>query len=453
MGAIKEDEEDVALSAMEFWCVLVEEELILQEAIDDGEEDEGALLNIAAQASTFFVPVLLECLLKRHSHEDPDDRTVHASASWCLALFAECVKDPVVQLVKPFIVQNFNQESWVQQDAATQALGAILEGPSTQTLAPIVAESAPLLIERLKTPGFSVAVRDTTSWVLARVLEFSPDSIPPAALQSLLEAFLVSMKQEPRVAVHSCYAITQLVDYVESSMTEGTPATTPLSQFTEHLMQGLIEASNREDASETANGSELFTSAYSTLGDLIRVSGADVQPLMAQLMTTVLQKLAQTLQPDALQMQQDVVFLHNVQGQCCGVLSEICKKLSPEAVAGSTHDMLQGFLRVLNVESSEVHEEALMSISALVNCIGAHFLPFMDQVAPVLKAALAENTCRHVCAAGVGLVSDLSRELGKQFLPYCDDVMRRLLQLLMCEQTPVQSSQRFFPHSPTSLWR
>ena len=98
LKAIKEDEEEVATMAMEFWSTIVDEELGLQMAIEDGEEEEKALLNITKQATPFFVPVLLECLTKQTEDDDEDTWTVAKAAAVCLSLFAQCAKLSLIHI-------------------------------------------------------------------------------------------------------------------------------------------------------------------------------------------------------------------------------------------------------------------------------------------------------------------------------------------------------------------
>ena len=47
----------------------------------------------------------------------------------------------------------------------------------------------------------------------------------------------------------------------------------------------------------------------------------------------------------------------------------LCNKLPAEQLAAHSNDMMQGFLHVFNSKSAEVHEEALMAISALALAI------------------------------------------------------------------------------------
>jgi len=408
---------------------------------------------------------LLQCLTRQTEDEDEDEWTISKAAAVCLALFARKAKDSVVEIVKPFLAANFNNENWIFQDAAIQAFGSVLEGPSPETLRPIVQEGLPRFLEKVTDKNLTVEVRDTTAWVVASILEFCPDTLPPQLLNQLLEALVITLKHEPRVAVHSCYGISQLVEHVESQLQEDDPMTTFLSPFTQTLAGGLFETASREDADEVANGHELFTCAFTALGDLIRVSGQDMVPLLGQIVPVVLQKLAQTFQAP-----NPSSFITNVQAQCCGVLAELCRKLPVNTLLPHSSDMMQGFLKVFSVTSHEVHEEALMGIAGLARAMGEQFLQYMDHLKEPLNAALDNVEDRHVCEAAVGLVGDLSRALEKKFLPYCDDIMLRLLQLLMSEKLhrsvkpPILSTfadialavgsdfLRFLEHSMTMLY-
>jgi len=426
LKAIKEDEEEVATTAMEFWSTIVDEELSLEMEAEDGSEVQ--IHNITKQATPFFIPVLLECLTKQKEDDDEDTWTVSKAAAVCLSLFAQCAKDDVVQYVMPFVQSNIGNGSWILQDAAVQAFGSILEGPSIEVLKPFVSQAVPHFLDQLVNKQLAVQVRDTVAWVIASILEYCTEAVPPELLNKLIERTLTSLSDEPRVAVHGCYAFQQLIAYVELNTEDEEPQTTQLSPFTQHMLTALVTTANRDDADETANGHELFTCAYSALADLVRVSGKDMQPYIAQLVPVVVQKLAATFQPP---INQEPKFCHSVQGQCCAVLGTLCTKLPVEAIMPAANDMMQGLLMVFQSKNAEVHEEALMAISALALALGQHFLPYMQHLIEPLKMALENTDDYPVCAAAVGVVGDLSRALEKQMTPFCEDIFLRLMQLLM----------------------
>lgn len=65
----------------------------------------------------------------------------------------------------------------------------------------------PTLIELMY--DTSVVVRDTVAWTFGRICELVPAAaINETFLNPLLEAFVVGLKQEPRVAANVCWAFT-----------------------------------------------------------------------------------------------------------------------------------------------------------------------------------------------------------------------------------------------------
>ncbi|KAF2299305.1 hypothetical protein GH714_031430 [Hevea brasiliensis] len=140
--AVREDEEPVALQAIEFWSSICDEEIeILEEYGDDftGDSDIPCFYFIK-QALPALVPMLLETLLKQEEDQDQDEGAwnIAMAGGTCLGLVARTVGDDIVPLVMPFIEENITKPDWRQREAATYAFGSILEGPSPDKLIPIV---------------------------------------------------------------------------------------------------------------------------------------------------------------------------------------------------------------------------------------------------------------------------------------------------------------------------
>ena len=68
------------------------------------------------------------------------------------------------------------------------AFGAILEGPSSEGLQPIVVEAMPLLIMLMKDEF--VAVKDTAAWTIGRVCELNSEA---ALKEEYLQVFYFSL--------------------------------------------------------------------------------------------------------------------------------------------------------------------------------------------------------------------------------------------------------------------
>jgi len=296
--AIKQDEQEVGTTALELWSTITEEELDIMEEIEMSGQSERPMLNITVQAVSFFVPVLLECLTKQTGQEDDDDWTVYKAAGVCLELVARCAKDDCVDLIMTFVNSNVRSDNWVLQDAATLAFGALLDGPSEEKLRQWVDQATKVFIEALDTPQSRVELRDTTAWAIAKILENHPTSVSQDQYRRLLEVLLKALSAEPRVAVHVCFALEQLTHHIESMGEDGEESSTnALSGVMAPLLQALVKAADRPDASElTPTGQDLMSCAYDALDVLVKGAAPDCAPLMIQLCPVITGKLQATFQ-------------------------------------------------------------------------------------------------------------------------------------------------------------
>jgi len=376
----------------------------------------------------------LECLTMKDGDEDDDTWTISKAAAVCLSLFSQCVKDDVVQHVMPFVNTNVTQQNWILKDAACLAFGSILDGPSVETLKPYVIQAATFFLTELVNQATPVQVRDTCAWVISMILEYCP--FRELISQDLLDKLMQCLQDEPRVAVHGCYAFSQLIVFVEGELEDDEPETTSLSPVTPQILKRLVETANRPDADEVANGYELFTNAYSTLGDLVRVSGKDMMNVLVQLVPVIVQKIRSSFQGE---IAEDKNFCHSVQGQCCAVINALANKIpteylvqvDPSTNLSLAHQIMEVLIHTFVSKNAEVHEEILMAVSAVALSVSQNFAVYMPAFKPHLLQALSNKDDFHVCGAAVGVVGDLSRALERQFAPYCDEVVHQLLTLCL----------------------
>ncbi|PNH00526.1 Importin subunit beta-1 [Tetrabaena socialis] len=211
--AIKEDDDEVATQAIEFWSTVAEYELDL---LDDGKDSECK--NFIVSAADYLLPIVLECLTKQDEDALDDEGTWNRSmaAGFCLKLLARICRDRLVPQVLPFITMHISAADWHQREGATFAFGSIMEGPSVQALDQIVRQGLPFLLTALKDPHR--VVRETTAWALGQVFEhvhgMEPDGGAPIIgkdmLPGLLTVLVESLKDEPRVAYYVCDAVRLL---------------------------------------------------------------------------------------------------------------------------------------------------------------------------------------------------------------------------------------------------
>ncbi|GMN31435.1 hypothetical protein TIFTF001_003253 [Ficus carica] len=437
--AIKEDEEPVALQAIEFWSSICDEEIdILEEYGGDFTGDsEIPCFYFVKQALPALVPLLLEALLKQEEDQDQDEGAwnIAMAGGTCLGLVARTVCDDIVPLVVPFIEENIGKPDWRQREAATYAFGSVLEGPSPDKLMPLVNVGLNFLLTALRNDPNS-HVKDTTAWTLGRIFEFLHGStldapiITIANCQQIISVLLESMNDVPNVAEKACGALYFLAQGFED-VGPSSPLSPPLIH---QILQVLLNVTHRADAGE----SRLRTAAYETLNEVVRCSTDDAASIVIQLVPVIIDELQKTF--DAQNNSSEGREKQNeLQGLLCGCLQVMIQKLGsseptkPQFLQYSDQ-MMTLFLRVFGSKSATAHEEAMLAIGALAYCAGPDFAKYMQEFYRFLEMGLQDFEDYQVCAITVGVVGDLCRALEGSILPYCDGIMTQLLKNLSSNQ-------------------
>ncbi|XP_015572772.2 importin subunit beta-1 [Ricinus communis] len=436
--AVREDEEPVALQAIEFWSSICDEEIdILEEYRGDftGDSDIPCFYFIK-QALPALVPMLLETLLKQEEDQDQDEGAwnIAMAGGTCLGLVARTVGDDIVPLVMPFIEENITKPDWRQREAATYAFGSILEGPSPDKLIPLVNVALNFMLTAL-TNDPNNHVKDTTAWTLGRIFEFLHGStidtpiITQANCQQIITVLLQSMGDAPNVAEKACGALYFLAQGYE----EAGPSS-PLTPYFQEIVHALLTVTHREDAGE----SRLRTAAYETLNEVVRCSTDETAPMVLQLVPVIMTELHKTL--EGLKLASDEREKQSeLQGLLCGCLQVIIQKLGssePTKIVFMQYaDQIMGlFLRVFACRNATVHEEAMLAIGALAYATGPDFVKYMSEFYKYLEMGLQNFEEYQVCAVTVGVVGDICRALEDKILPYCDGIMTQLLKDLSSNQ-------------------
>ncbi|KAH9780160.1 hypothetical protein WN944_014737 [Citrus x changshan-huyou] len=436
--AVREDEEPVALQAIEFWSSICDEEIdILEEYGSDftGNSDIPCFYFIK-QALPALVPLLLEILLKQEEDQDQEEGAwnIAMAGGTCLGLVARTVGDDIVPLVIPFIEENIAKPDWRQREAATYAFGSILEGPSPDKLLHIVNVALSFMLSAL-TKDPNNHVKDTTAWTLGRIFEFLHGStigtpiITQANCQQIITVLLQSMKDTPNVAEKACGAL-----YFLAQSYEDVGPSSPLTPFFQEIVQSLLTVTHREDAGE----SRLRTAAYETLNEVVRSSTDETAPMVLQLVPVIMMELHKTLEGQKLSSDEREKQ-GELQGLLCGCLQVIIQKLGSSEptkyVFMQYADQIMGlFLRVFACRSATVHEEAMLAIGALAYAAGLDFAKYMPDFYKYLEMGLQNFEEYQVCAVTVGVVGDICRALEEKILPYCDGIMTQLLKDLSSNQ-------------------
>ncbi|KAG7612857.1 Importin-beta N-terminal domain [Arabidopsis suecica] len=435
--AVREDDESVALQAIEFWSSICDEEIdILEEYGGEfaGDSDVPCFY-FTKQALPGLVPLLLETLLKQEEDQDLDEGAwnIAMAGGTCLGLVARAVGDDIVPHVMPFIEEKISKPDWREREAATYAFGSILEGPSADKLMAIVNAALTFMLNAL-TNDPSNHVKDTTAWTLGRIFEFLHGStietpiINQANCQQIITVLIQSMNDAPNVAEKACGAL-----YFLAQGYEDIGPSSPLTPFFQEIIKSLLAVAHREDATE----SRLRTAAYEALNEVVRCSTDETSAMVLQLVPVIMMELHNTLEGEKLSLDEREKQ-NELQGLLCGCLQVIIQKLGSEPTKSKfmeyADQMMGLFLRVFGCRSATAHEEAMLAIGALAYAAGPNFAKYMPEFYKYLEMGLQNFEEYQVCAVTVGVVGDICRALEDKILPYCDGIMTQLLKDLSSNQ-------------------
>jgi len=145
---------------------------------------------------------MLELLNDSNIDEDDDSDTWNRStaAGCCLHLMAQNVGDPIIQDVISFVEKKIGTSSnWKDKYFGLLALGAILEGPSKESLANVLSPAMGAILSLFEDE--SRKVRETTAWFFSKVAQnhaqlLGSESFFPTLYQYILRG----LKDDVKVA-------------------------------------------------------------------------------------------------------------------------------------------------------------------------------------------------------------------------------------------------------------
>lgn len=431
-GTIRNDVENVALQAIEFWSTVCEEEMELNELANECAEmgrevpPESVCVGYVKAALEHLCPLLTETLMKQDETLDVDDDVwnLSMSGSMCLQLVAATVLDDVVPVIMPFVQGNISSENWRNREAATMAFSCILDGPSDAALAQYVTQAMPVLLNALS--DSNDLVKDTTAWTIGKICDLHVRAIPGDTFPTLVNGLASKLLTEtPRVSSQACFGIHNLAAAFKNDDGAEKTGTNMLSSYMPSLLQTLLQVVDREDATE----SNLRIAAFEAISVLIQNSAPDVLNVLMQLLPAINDRLGQSFNMPCL-TNEDKEQKEGIQGLLCGLIQVIAIKTTKEAIAPFCDSIMTNFLQVLQTKNATCHEEALSATSAIATTLEGDFLKYMSALQPYLMAGLRNFEAYQVCTCAVGLVGDISRSIENNMQPFCDEIMSALIEAL-----------------------
>lgn len=421
---MKNEDEDVAKLAVEFWSTVCEEEISIEDdnAVVESSDQMRPFYNFARVATNEVVPTLLLLLTKQDEDAADDEYNLARASYQSLQLYAQAVGPNIIPPVIQFVEQHLRSEDWHFREAAVAAFGAIMEGPDETVLKPIVTQALPILITMMD--DSNVVVKDSTAYALGRITEACSEAIDPEThLDPLIRALFAGV-HNPKMAASCCWALMNLAERFSGDF---EAATNPLTAHFNQSVQTVLEVTGQAGSETTVR-----TTAYEVLGAFVQHAALDSFPAIAQLSDVIIKRLEETipLQSQVVSIE-DKIALEEMQTSLSTVLQAIIQRLEKE-ISPQGDRIMQVALQLLNSVGgkSSVPDAIFATISGLANAMEEDFAKYMEAFSPFLYNALGNQEEPSLCSMAIGLVSDITRSMGERSQPYCDNFMNYLLNNL-----------------------
>lgn len=419
-AAITTDDSLVGQKAIEFWSTVCDTEADLVEALSEGAELDVPYLRIAEQAADQVVPILLGALTKQEEDLSDDSWNISMAAAACIESLAKAIEDKIVDLVIPFIRENISASNWRLKEASIMAFSCIMDGPSGDKLTPIVASALSIIMDCFRDE--SPQVRDTATWTVARICQFHTAALSVEIIPTLMNGLVSALDDEhSQVSAQGCNAIFRLAEACSESADDDSNL---LSQYMSVLLQKLLTVTNRDDW-DTNN---LRSSAYEAVNMLVESSAKDMEATIRMLYEEALNRLEVTFHSHT-----DHQEKMQLQSMCCSLIGQCIQKLPTEDITPYADRTMTLTLQVFTTKGAIAHEDAFMMVGYLAEKLEDNFGRYIQHFMPALMTGLRNVEEYQVCTCAIGAVGDICRGLGRSIAPYCDDIVRALLELLQSQ--------------------
>lgn len=366
---------------------------------------------------------MLELLTQQEEDEDEEDWTKAMAAASCLELLAQNVGDPVVPTVVQFVESKIRSDQWNQREAAVMAFGAVLEGPDSTVLGPLVNQALGTLIQMLGSDP-SLAVQDTVAWTLSKIVESVLEVVDPRVhLEQMVSALVAGLGKSPRICNSCCSALGNLV--LQYSLVEdgdGPPDNTFMSSSYPSVLTALMPLSDKP-----TNDNNNRSAAYQTISAFCQHAPKDMFQVVHEVAVEMLNRQERFLAAqNQLVGADDRQNWNNVQSSICTVIQAALNR-NPSSILPHADRIMTNLANIIQSPNrgAGVVEDAFSVVGELAGALEGGFVKYLEPFSGFLFAALEALDDSHVTQAGIYLVSDISRSVNEALTPYAE----RLLQL------------------------
>ena len=272
---MKEDCEEVGTLAIEVWCSICEEEIELKK---NGEECKNYVETIFKD----LLELMLNLLNDEHIDEDDENSTWNRStaAGCCLHLMAQNVGDAIIKDVIFFVEGKIGEGStWQDKYFGLLALGAILQGPSKESLLSVLAPAMGVILSLFEDQ--SRKVRETAAWFFSKVAQNHAELLATEDFFPTFYKYVMNgLKDEVKVACNSASIVTELAKSLKPVYGQNRNI---LSNYYPELIENIVECSYRKDEVKHYDGrseNKITVAGFDALYSLFENAPPDTEPLL-----------------------------------------------------------------------------------------------------------------------------------------------------------------------------
>lgn len=415
----KKDNDDIGVLAVEVWSTICDEEISRMKR----GSATAPCKNYISMASQILLPLLLEALGNMSSESDTDWNVSLASAC-CINLMAEILKDAIVPPVIAYVEKCFGSGEWKQRKAGIMAFVSIIKGPAKDKINQFIFNVLKTFLELLQDK--QPQIRESVAWAFSKFTESNSEVFTSQAVfVTVINAFITSLKDAPKVSNHICYAVNNLAAELRPSEVQTSSLLSPV--FVQ-LLKALWDNAFRGDAfGESTN---LAYSSFVAFSNVVLNSAPDSLPSLESVFKMVVESFNSTLNgtfPVA-------AHADDFQNYFCTVLHPIFMKVGPKMDSKLVETMVTLLLESFKRRGS-VYDEGLQALTGLISGTGKTFQPFVEKFGPYLLHSLKSINDTALCRVAIGCVGDLARALEDGIVSCLKDLVPLLLDILRNPET------------------
>jgi len=423
---------EIGKQSTEFWALVCDVEIERERSRSANEKNSLPSRDYGKRAAQHLLPVLISNIVQQNEEHDTDEWTVQKAAATCLTLFAELIKNEVLQHVLPFVKARVESENWKIREAAILCFGVVLGGPDPATLTPLCKQMFPVIVKNLRHPN--IYVKDTSVWVLGQMFKMVPGVLSTQeSLDATLDILLQALNDRAQIAFHVCWAIQNIANLASPEKSTERAKVTPISPYLSKLILGLLRRGDQPDSNEM----NLLNSCHETIISIIEESsGTDDRKLLMEVLGEMMKRLGNLVSKNI--SDKDVHHMNQIRG-IVSVIGTVIVTVGPDgfkdAEAEKRADLImQQLMRVLRADDCAVQEEVVLAIIPMVYALGENFTRYINNANPelnlvrlILKNIEKPGVLPKLTEVSVSLIGSIVSSCGNSIAWLCDDLVSYLI--------------------------